>query len=149
MRNQLPAGDWYTPEMQHADRMADAVIDEAAATIRQSDELLAELDAKEEPATQEEVYQLRTFITYHGRTPEWTVVLERISRGEITWRDLAEGRFVLDPDVRAAFASLRSIPPMGPVHSESANPVVHTEEPRSQRTVSDDEYFDDFDPLDS
>lgn len=149
MRNLSPVGDWYTSEMHHADRAADAVIDEAAATIRQSDELLAELDAKEEPATQEEIDQLRKFVMDHVRTPEWAVVLERISRGEISWRDLVVGRFALDPEVRAAFESLRSVPPIGSGEPDPEQPVAQADRPSSQRTVSDDEYFDDFDPLDS
>jgi hypothetical protein len=149
MKSYSPTGDWYTPEMQHADRVADAVIDEAAATIRQSDELLAELDAKEEPATQEEINELRALVTGRGRTPQWAAVLERISHGEITWRDLVEGRFGLDSEVQAAFASLGAVPPLSASQPESVQPMARSEEPSPQRTVSDDDFFDDFDPFDS
>lgn len=144
MSNQYGAASWYGPEMRHADRSLDAAIDEAAAAIRASDELIAELDANEKPATEEEIEEFRALVTGRCRTPEWDAVLERISRGELTWRDLVEGRAAYDPEVQAAFTSMRSIPPLDPL-TATGEASIQAEASQSQPETSDDDYFDDFD----
>lgn len=146
MTNPSAQYSWYTAEIQHAERVLDAAIDGAAATLRRSDELLAELEATEEPATEEEIEGLRALLTGRGRTPEVEVLLDRIARGEFTWRDLAEGRLALDPGVQAAFESLRGLPALSPERKdESDQNTAHADTARPM--VSDDEYFEDFNPL--
>src|SRR5699024_2447116 len=98
MNNQYGASSWYGPEMQHADRMLDEAINIAADTIRVSDDMIAELDANETPATEEEIEEFRNLVTGRCRTPEWDAVITRISQGELTWRDIVEGKVATDPD---------------------------------------------------
>ncbi len=105
-----------TPEMVQADRELDARIDYAFKSMHDVRGAAEEIDEKygdEPPPTAEEVERFRTYITGHAHTEEWRVVMERIARGELTWRGIMEdflaGR--TDREVSAAFASLQRVPP--------------------------------------
>lgn len=105
-----------TPEMMHAERELDARIDHALGKARELREKVDEVEAdlaKQPPPTDAEVERFKAFILGHARTEPWQLVIERIERGHLTWRQVVEsvssGR--VDPDVRAAMASLRDVPP--------------------------------------
>lgn len=143
--------DWYTPEARDAERKCDLVIDDAAATIRESDELLDEFH-EELVVTQEDVDNFRALIGGRCRTPEWDAVISRIDHGELSWEGLLEGKRSTDPDVIAAFASLRSIEPLtpSPEHESDEGRVPATGNLDGKRAKdysvhTDDEYFEEMD----
>ncbi|OLF12786.1 hypothetical protein BLA60_05820 [Actinophytocola xinjiangensis] len=104
-----------TQQMIQAERELDGRIDFAFSKAAELREKMAEVDEKlakdNAPPTAREVEQFRAYIQGHAQTAEWQVVLERIARGELTWRkiveDLAENQ--VDRDVSAAMASLSKV----------------------------------------
>lgn len=113
-----PSDGFGTPEMDQAERELDGRIDHALAKAR---ELQAKVDdveaslAKDEPPSDQEVERFRAYIVGHAKTEEWQRVIERIARGELTWRQIVEGMVMatghVDAGVKAAFASLSTVPP--------------------------------------
>src|SRR5688500_16540112 len=98
----------YTPEMKHAERELDGRIDHALGVVRKVREQLAEFERKvgdPAPPTEEDVERVRTFVLAHARTDEWQPVLDRINRGELTWREVVSGLAAgnADRSVAAAF----------------------------------------------
>lgn len=110
-------GGYRSPQMVQAERELDGRIDFAfgkARTLRAKvEEVEQKLAEDAQPPTNAEVERFKAYVLGHGRTAEWQVVLERIGRGELTWRQIvegvADGRF--DRDVSAAMASLSRVPP--------------------------------------
>lgn len=126
-----------TPQMIQAERELDGRIDfaftraqELRAKVHEVEEKLAK---DSEPLTSAEVEQFRTYVLGHARTEEWQPVIDRIERGESSWRQvvegIAEGRF--DRDVSAALASLSKVPPAS-VESLVALGLVHEVEKPTQ-----------------
>jgi hypothetical protein len=111
-----PHADYLAHEMAQAERELDARIDHALAQGREVERRTEELDRRQgppEPPTDEEVRRIKAFVLSHARTEEWNRVIERINRGELTWREVVEalstGR--IDRGVAAAFDSLSRVPP--------------------------------------
>jgi hypothetical protein len=105
----------YTPEMEHAEREMEARADYALSVGRRVQEQTEKLSDKlgpPEPPTDEDVERIRKFILGHAMTEQWRHVVERINRGELTWRGIVEGLAygTLDRGVSAAFASLSRVP---------------------------------------
>ncbi len=105
----------YTPEMEHAEREMDARADYALSVGRRVQEQTEKLSDKlgpPEPPTDEDVERIRKFVLGHAMTEQWRQVVERINRGELTWRGIVEGLAygTLDRGVSAAFASLSRVP---------------------------------------
>lgn len=106
-----------TPQMIQAERELDGRINVAFNRARELQAKVQEVEEKlakdTKPLTNEEVERFKRYILGHARTDEWQPVLDRIERGELTWRQivegLAEGR--LDREVSAALASLSKVPP--------------------------------------
>ena len=157
----------YTPEMEHAEREMDARADYALSVGRRVQEQTEKLDAKlgpPEPPTDEDVERIRQFVLGHAMTEQWRLVVERINRGELTWRVIVEGLVygTLDRGVSAAFASLSRVPPVslealvqpgvfpadqlpGPAGEEKKEtpPPANRRRPRAD---DDDQWFDE-DPI--
>ncbi|TCP53455.1 hypothetical protein EV191_10422 [Tamaricihabitans halophyticus] len=113
-----PSGDPYrTPQMERAERELDGRIDFALSKAREvqakTEEVEQKLAQDTTPLTNAEVDRFKAYIEGHVKTPEWQAVLERIARGELTWRQIVEGvaEGELDRDVSAAMASLTRVPP--------------------------------------
>lgn len=106
-----------TPQMIQAERELDGRIDFAFSRAQELRAKVHEVEEKlardTEPLTNAEVEQFKAYVLGHARTEEWQPVIDRIERGESSWREVvegvAEGRF--DQDVSAALASLSKVPP--------------------------------------
>jgi hypothetical protein len=157
----------YTPEMEHAEREMDARADYALSVGRRVQEQTERLEQKlgpPEPPTDEDVARIREFVLGHAMTEQWRLVVERINRGELTWRGIVEGLVYgnLDRGVSAAFASLSRVPPVsmeelvrtgvlpadqlpGPATEEKKEtpPPANRRRPRPD---DDDQWFDE-DPI--
>lgn len=144
--------DWYTPEAREAERECDLAIEDAAATIRKSDELLEEF-REEMVVTQEEIDNFSALVTGRCRTPEWDAVIDRINRGELSWKQLLEGKYSVDPDIVAAFESLRSIEPLTATpghesdtyHTPGSTGYHAARGSHANSVPTDDEYFEEMD----
>lgn len=163
----------YTPEMEHAEREMDARADYALSVGRRVQEQTEKLSDKlgpPEPPTEEDVERIRKFVLGHAMTEQWRQVVERINRGELTWRGIVEGLVygTLDRGVSAAFASLSRVPPVsmeelvqtgvfpadqipGADSADSATSEEKKESPppasgRRPRPADEDEWFDE-DPI--
>lgn len=147
MRPGVPAREWVTGAVLHAERALDAAVDSAAAEARRADDLLAEVKANEEPATEEEVDEFRQFVTGRGYAPEWAEVIERIGRGELTWREVVEASDSRDSSIQAAYDSMRRVPPLWMETSAESAPDLRSAG-QSKERVCDDDYFEEFDPFD-
>jgi len=105
----------HTPEMTQAERELDGRIDHALGVAGRLRARLDEIRQKTAPATpsDEDVERIKAFVLGHARTDEWQPVLDRIDRGELTWRAVAEGLMCGNADrgVAAAFEALRNTPP--------------------------------------
>lgn len=85
--------------------------------IRNLEQIVTEVEEKmaanHSPVNIERMTEFtRLWVLEHKWTPEWQKVLDRISRGELTWREIAQSRYELkaEPDVKAAFKSLEKVP---------------------------------------
>lgn len=142
MTGTIVVDDGFTsPQMIQADRELDARIDyamKASHDVRAALEEMEQREKDEPPPSDEEVERFRRFVTGHVRTDEWQRVLERIDRGELTWRglveDFAAGR--TDREVNAAFASLQHAPPAS--EQELIELGIQAAEPADAGDVVDD-----------
>jgi hypothetical protein len=108
--------DYLRQEMALIERELDARIDHALAQGREVERLTENLERRigpPEPPTDEEVQRIKAYVLGHARTEEWNQVIERINRGELTWREVVEGLSTghVDRGVAAAFDSLSRVPP--------------------------------------
>jgi hypothetical protein len=155
----------HTPEMDHAERELNARAEYALSVGRdlaaQTQEFEKRFDEKE-PPSDEDVERLKKFILGHAMTEQWRAVVERIDRGELTWREIVDGLFygTLDREVAAAFRSLSRVPPasqedliaMGvlvPVPDAQAAEAAESvdDSPEQDRPDDDDDEWFDEDPL--
>jgi hypothetical protein len=107
---------YLSQEMEQIERELDARIDHALAQGREVERLTENLERRigpPEPPTDEEVQRIKAYVLGHARTEEWNRVIERIGRGELTWREVVEGLSTgrVDRGVAAAFDSLSRVPP--------------------------------------
>jgi hypothetical protein len=151
--------NYLAQEMASIERELDARIDHALAQGREVERLTENLDRRTgppEPPTDEEVQRIKAFVLGHARTEEWNHVIERINRGELTWREVVEGLSTgrLDRGVAAAFDSLSRVPPASlneliesgvfpPMPSDTDGKPPAEPKPRATHNPDDDDdYFD-------
>lgn len=155
----------HTPEMDHAERELNARAEYALSVGRELAAQTQEFEkrfAEKEPPSDEDVERLKKFILGHAMTEQWRAVVERINRGELTWREIVDGLFygTLPPDVVAAFRSLSRVPPasqeelvaigvLQPVPGAQATEAAESveERPAQNRPDDDDDEWFDEDPL--
>lgn len=151
----------HTPEMDHAERELNARADYALGLARGLEAKVEQFEQRfneKEPPSDEDVDRMRKYILGHAMTEQWQQVLNRIDRGELTWREIVDGLFhgTLDREVAAAFRSLNRVPPSSvdelvqlgvlpapPPDQPPAEPRATT---RRGAPDDDDEWFDE-DPL--
>ncbi len=138
----------YTPEMTQAERELDGRVEYALRVAGRVREQVASLDRKPVAVTDEDVERVRAFVLGHARTDEWQPVLDRIDRGELTWRQVVEGlaHGGADRETAAAFEALRNTPPPSvaklveigvfPAHLPAPQPEEAPHQP-----VDEDEFF--------
>lgn len=140
----LPAGSDYSSE---ATVRAQAVLDEAIyslqAEVSRSTEAMEALAAETPPLPEEQVTKIRDMYLQGPCADSWRAVAEKVNRGELTWRGIAEGEAFSDPDVAAAFtASLqyaREHPDQVPAELQEV--ASQSAEAPSNGNDEDDEFF--------
>lgn len=153
----------HTPEMDHAERELNARADYALNLARGLEAKVEQFEQRfneKEPPSDEDVERMKKYILGHAMTEQWRQVVQRINRGELTWREIVNGLFygTLDREVSAAFRSLNRVPPASmeelvqlgvlpspPSDQPPAEPRA-TPTRRTRRDDDDDEWFDE-DPL--
>lgn len=153
----------HTPEMDYAERELNARADYALSLARGLEAEVEEFEQRfneKEPPSDDDVERMRRYILGHAMTEQWRQVIERVDRGELTWREIVDGLFngTLDNEVSAAFRSLNRVPPASledlvelGVLSESV-PDSDSDEPSAEPDTArdddddDDEWFGE-DPL--
>lgn len=158
----------FTPEMAQAERELDARIDHAMSVMSRVRAKVDEFEQKvgePERPTDDQVERIKNFVVGHAKTAEWQLVIDRINRGQLTWRQVVEGLAYgnLDSEVSAAFRSLSRVPPASmeklveigvfprelpaeaPAEDEAADEAAEPRAPRRRpRPVRDEEeVFDD------
>ncbi|MBK1783579.1 hypothetical protein [Prauserella cavernicola] len=136
-----PAG-MRTPAMERAERELDARIDHAYAVMYEAEAEIEQLERDfgvVEPPSDEDVERVRAFVLGHGRTPEWTPVLDRVEEGVLTWRQIVEGLATgsTGREIAAAFASLSRVPPAD-ADTLVAIGVARETEPEPQQEPDDE-----------
>ncbi|HEX2132991.1 MAG TPA: hypothetical protein VHH15_15690 [Actinophytocola sp.] len=150
--------------MEQAERELDARIDYAFFRAREAEHRAEDLGRRTgpaEPPSDEDVERIKAYVEGHARTEEWQRVLERINRGEVTWREVVEGLATgrLDHETAAAFDSLSRVPPASleklveigvapaeqpeepPAEPEPEPKPVDHSRPRPIEYEDEDEYF--------
>lgn len=119
-----PYGNAGSVDFESLRRKLDAKIERAFSKVQQVEHSTAELREKRaqsaEQLTDEQVESLRASILVRERTPEWQRVIERITLGEVTWRQVAVSYFsgTMEPTIRLAFDSLDNVPALTPEQRE-------------------------------
>jgi hypothetical protein len=139
MANSMPN---HAEEAAHHARV---LLDEAASALQarldRSTARMEEMAANVEPLPEEQVDKIREMYLTGPCAAEWNGVAEKVRRGELTWREVAEGQAFADPDVAAAlhasFQHAREHPP------EPPEPMNHAERSRPAANDYDDDpdYF--------
>ncbi|WP_028845940.1 MULTISPECIES: hypothetical protein [Thermocrispum] len=112
------------PDLDALRRRLDETIESAYRRIQQVEHSTAELREKRardaERLTDKQIEAMKAGILARERTPEWQVVMERIAKGDFSWRHVITSYFAgtMDPDVKAAFDSLSDVPPLTPEQRE-------------------------------
>lgn len=150
--------------MRQAERELEGRIDHALGVANRVRAQVAEFERKvgpQSPPSDEDVDRIRTFVLGHARTDEWQPVLDRIDRGEMTWREVVTGLATghADRGVAAAFDSLAKTAPASvedlvglgifPAHLPD-DPAAGTGRPAGgpgPGTDEDDEQWFDENPL--
>jgi hypothetical protein len=143
-------------DMTQVERELDGRIDHALGVAGRVRARLTELRRKAgTPAapTDEDVERIKAFVLGHARTDEWRPVLDRIDRGELTWRAVAEGlaRGGADRDVATAFDTLSAVPPasveklveIGVFPARPPAEEAATEPPVDEDRDDDEEWYDE------
>lgn len=124
----------------------EARVDEAvyalASQVERAEGLIDKLDRETTSPTDAEVEQFRNAIVNGPNdTPEWRVVAERITRGDFEWRDVLEGHLHSEPDVNAAFMSVRGLA-VGEDVAKVSDELSGSMPPGKNLQIDDDDYFD-------
>jgi len=112
------------PDLDGLRRKIDETIESAHRRIQQVEHSTAELREKRardaERLSDKQIEAMKAGILARERTPEWQVVMERIAKGDFSWRHVIASYFAgtMDPDVKAAFNSLATVPPLTPEQRE-------------------------------
>ncbi|MFI7677616.1 hypothetical protein [Actinophytocola sp. NPDC049390] len=139
----------HTPEMTQAERELDGRIEHALRVAGRVREQLTSLDRKAVPVSDEDVERVRAFVLGHAHTDEWRPVLDRIDRGELTWRQVVEALATGNAD-RAVATAFDSLPKATPATVEKLVEIgvfpAHLPEPppveAPRPPVDEDEFFD-------
>ncbi|WHT19024.1 hypothetical protein N8J89_39025 [Crossiella sp. CA-258035] len=98
-----PEQDWRTPEVRRAEAELDASMDAMEEVLRSAQELQDSLRPAEEPvASEEDVRAIEREAAKPDAPAELRALQRKVEAGELSWRDVLEGRAYADPDVRAA-----------------------------------------------
>lgn len=124
----------------------DAAIRSAEREMQRVDRNMTQIRSRDQPLTDEQVRAIEKLAAGPTAPREWDAVRTRIARGELTWRDIAEGRVSADPEVAAALhASIGLGKPQQPQSTPGDGVMPPTGEPRRSRPASRRDAWDDED----
>lgn len=130
-----------TPEMTQAERELDGRIEYALRVAGRVREQMATFErkvAEQPPPSDEDVERIKTFVLDQPPTEQWQPILTRITRGELTWREVVDGLATGNAD-RTLATAFESLPMTTPDNLAELAP----ETPKPRRPpVNEDEFFE-------
>lgn len=125
MEYDLP--DYADAAAQRARGLLDDATSALQARLDRSAREMEQMVAEMEPVPDEQVAKIRDMYLTGPCAAEWQPVAEKVGRGELTWREVAEGQAFRDPDVAAAmqasFQHAREHPPEPPAPTQVERPT--------------------------
>jgi hypothetical protein len=112
--------------------------------LAEADEQMTELGATTQPATAAEIEGLRAWATGPKAPPEWRAVVERVNAGELTWQEVANGKAMADPAVRAALDATTGTAVEVPETTAEPRPATPPPPARRRPAPEPDVEADDF-----
>jgi len=123
----------------------DVAIRSAEREMQRVDRNMAEISKRDLPLTDEQVGAVEKLATGPHAPREWDVVRARIARGELTWRDIAEGRMGADPQVAAALHGSINMGKQQPNHQVPSEIPAEVRAPAAARPARRPAAWDDED----
>ncbi|MCK2236755.1 MULTISPECIES: hypothetical protein [unclassified Crossiella] len=97
-----PDQDWRTPEVRRAEAELDASMEAMEEVLRSAQELQDSLRPAEITATEEDIRAIEREAAKPDAPAELRALRAKVEAGDLSWRDVLEGRAYDDPEVRAA-----------------------------------------------
>lgn len=92
---------WKTPEVREAEAGLAVAVERAREAVAKAQQVSARL--KPTRLSDEDLRQIDQAARARGASPELKALVERVDRGELSWRQIVDGEAMHDPGVRAAF----------------------------------------------
>lgn len=119
--------DYADAAAQRARGLLDDATSALQARLDRSARNMEQMVAEIPPLPDEQVAKIRDMYLTGPCAAEWHAVAEKVGRGELTWREVAEGRSFRDPDVAAAmqasFQYAREHPAQSPTPAQIERPA--------------------------
>jgi hypothetical protein len=94
---------WMTAELRAARAELDAAVARGEQAIEHARQVAASLPKT--AISDEDIQQIDAAARGKDAPPELRALTRRIDSGELTWRDIVDGKAMHDPDVQAAMAA--------------------------------------------
>lgn len=119
--------DYADAAAQRARLLLEGATSALQAQLERSAHDMEQMVAEMPPLPDEQVVRIRDLYLNGPCAAEWQAVAEKVRRGELTWREIAEGQAFRDPDValalHASFQYAREHPPEPPMPTQVERPV--------------------------
>jgi hypothetical protein len=144
--SELPThGDVGETAMSRIQVELDVAIRSAEREMQRVDRNMAEIRKRDLPLTDEQVRAVEKLATGPHAPREWDVVRARIARGELTWRDIVDGRMGADPQVAAALHASVNMGKQQPNHQGPGENPAEVRAPAAARPARRPAAWDDED----
>jgi hypothetical protein len=95
---------WKTPELRKAEAELDLTMAKSRKLIAQVEEKLAQMPDIDTTAKPEDIAAIKAAAEKPNAPAEMRELKKKVDAGELTWKDVLEGKALKDPAVRAAMA---------------------------------------------
>lgn len=96
----MARGDWKTREVREAEEALAAAVERGKEAALKAQQVSASM--KNTRLTDDDIRQIDQAARGRDASPEMRALVERVDRGDITWRDVVDGKAMADPGVQAA-----------------------------------------------